>query len=37
MTKKVIVISGVTRGLGCAMTGEFIRLGHRVLGWKSVV
>ena len=32
MTKKVIVISGVTRGLGRAMTGEFIRLGHRVLG-----
>lgn len=32
MTGKVILISGVTRGLGRAMTGEFIRLGHRVLG-----
>lgn len=32
MTTKVIVISGVTRGLGHAMTEEFIRLGHRVLG-----
>lgn len=32
MTGKTIVISGVTRGLGHAMSGEFIRLGHRVLG-----
>lgn len=32
MTNKVILISGVTRGLGRAMTDEFIRLGHRVLG-----
>ena len=32
MTSKVILISGVTRGLGRAMTDEFIRLGHRVLG-----
>jgi NAD(P)-dependent dehydrogenase (short-subunit alcohol dehydrogenase family) len=32
MTTKAIVISGVTRGLGRAMTDEFIRLGHRVLG-----
>lgn len=32
MTGKVILISGVTRGLGRAMTDEFIRLGHRVLG-----
>lgn len=32
MKPKLIVISGVTRGLGRAMTGEFIRLGHRVLG-----
>lgn len=32
MTSKVILISGVTRGLGRAMTEEFIRLGHRVLG-----
>jgi NAD(P)-dependent dehydrogenase (short-subunit alcohol dehydrogenase family) len=29
---KVIVITGVSRGLGRAMTEEFIRLGHRVLG-----
>lgn len=32
MTSKVILISGVTRGLGRAMTDEFIRLGHRVFG-----
>ncbi len=32
MTRKVILISGVTRGLGRAMAEEFIRLGHRVLG-----
>ncbi len=29
---KTIVITGVTRGLGRAMTGEFIRLGHSVIG-----
>ena len=29
---KIIVITGVTRGLGRAMTVEFIRLGHTVLG-----
>jgi NAD(P)-dependent dehydrogenase (short-subunit alcohol dehydrogenase family) len=29
---KVIVITGVSRGLGRALTEEFIRLGHRVLG-----
>src|ERR1700690_1881632 len=29
---KTILITGVTRGLGRAMTGEFIRLGHTVLG-----
>jgi len=32
MTSKVIVITGVNRGLGRAMTDEFVRLGHRVLG-----
>jgi NAD(P)-dependent dehydrogenase (short-subunit alcohol dehydrogenase family) len=32
ITSKVILISGVTRGLGWAMTDEFIRLGLRVLG-----
>lgn len=32
MKPKLILISGVTRGLGHAMTEEFIRLGHRVLG-----
>lgn len=32
MKPKPILISGVTRGLGRAMTEEFIRLGHRVLG-----
>jgi NAD(P)-dependent dehydrogenase (short-subunit alcohol dehydrogenase family) len=29
---KIILITGVTRGLGRAMTGEFIRLGHTVVG-----
>lgn len=32
MTARVIVISGVSRGLGRAMTEGFISLGHRVLG-----
>lgn len=32
MRSKIIVISGVSRGLGRAMTEEFIRLGHRVFG-----
>ncbi len=29
---KIVLITGVTRGLGLAMTDEFIRLGHVVLG-----
>jgi NAD(P)-dependent dehydrogenase (short-subunit alcohol dehydrogenase family) len=29
---KTVVLTGVTRGLGRAMAGEFIRLGHTVLG-----
>jgi NAD(P)-dependent dehydrogenase (short-subunit alcohol dehydrogenase family) len=29
---KTIVITGVSRGLGCALTTEFIRLGHTVIG-----
>jgi len=28
----MILITGATRGLGCAMAGEFIRLGHTVVG-----
>ena len=32
MTGKVILISGLTQGLGSAMADEFIRLGHRLLG-----
>src|SRR5215472_14885173 len=32
MPKKLVLITGVTRGLGRAMTEEFIRLGHTVLG-----
>ncbi|HTX21622.1 MAG TPA: SDR family oxidoreductase [Candidatus Aquilonibacter sp.] len=32
MTKKIILITGVTRGLGRAMAEEFIRLGHTVVG-----
>lgn len=31
-TKKTILITGVSRGLGRAMTEEFIRLGHTVIG-----
>ncbi len=31
-TSKIIVISGVSRGLGRAMTEKFIKLGHVVLG-----
>lgn len=30
--KKTILITGVSRGLGRAMTAEFIRLGHTVIG-----
>ena len=29
---KIILITGVTRGLGRALAAEFIRLGHTVLG-----
>ncbi len=29
---KLVVITGVTRGLGLAMTEKFIELGHKVLG-----
>jgi NAD(P)-dependent dehydrogenase (short-subunit alcohol dehydrogenase family) len=29
---KIVLITGVSRGLGRAMTGEFARLGHVVLG-----
>ncbi|PYI88577.1 MAG: oxidoreductase [Verrucomicrobia bacterium] len=29
---KLVVITGATRGLGEAMAGEFIRLGHTVIG-----
>ena len=32
MTTKVIVITGVSRGLGRTMTEGFVHLGHRVLG-----
>ena len=31
-SSKKILITGVTRGLGCAMLGEFARLGHTVFG-----
>ena len=30
--QKLVLITGVTRGLGHAMTGKFIRLGHTVAG-----
>jgi NAD(P)-dependent dehydrogenase (short-subunit alcohol dehydrogenase family) len=32
MAAKIILITGVTRGLGRALTEEFIRLGHTVIG-----
>ena len=32
MTRKIVVITGATRGLGRAMVDEFARLGHTVLG-----
>src|SRR5215472_2439373 len=32
MEKKIVLITGVTRGLGRAMAEEFIKLGHTVLG-----
>ena len=32
LMKKTILITGVSRGLGRALTKEFIRLGHVVLG-----
>jgi NAD(P)-dependent dehydrogenase (short-subunit alcohol dehydrogenase family) len=32
MAGKVVLITGVTRGLGRAMVDEFVRLGHTVLG-----
>ncbi len=30
--RKIVVITGVSHGLGRAMTGEFVRRGHTVLG-----
>jgi NAD(P)-dependent dehydrogenase (short-subunit alcohol dehydrogenase family) len=32
MPKRVVLITGATRGLGLAMVGEFASLGHTVLG-----
>jgi NAD(P)-dependent dehydrogenase (short-subunit alcohol dehydrogenase family) len=32
MERKIVLITGVTRGLGRAMAEEFIRLGHTVVG-----
>jgi NAD(P)-dependent dehydrogenase (short-subunit alcohol dehydrogenase family) len=32
MAKKIVLITGVTRGLGRAMVNEFVRFGHTVLG-----
>ena len=32
MPHKIVLLTGVTRGLGCAMVDEFVRLGHTVLG-----
>src|SRR5690348_15384938 len=32
MPKRIVLITGVTRGLGRAMAEEFARLGHTVLG-----
>ncbi|MEM7065935.1 MAG: SDR family oxidoreductase [Cyanobacteria bacterium P01_B01_bin.77] len=35
MMSKIILITGVSRGLGRAMTEEFIQLGHTVIGCAS--
>ena len=32
MTRKIVLVTGVTRGLGRAMVDEFVRQGHTVLG-----
>jgi NAD(P)-dependent dehydrogenase (short-subunit alcohol dehydrogenase family) len=32
MARKIVLITGVTRGLGRAMVDEFVQLGHMVLG-----
>src|SRR4051812_40895058 len=32
MPKKLVLVTGATRGLGRAMVEEFARLGHTVLG-----
>lgn len=32
MAGRLVLITGVTRGLGRAMVEEFVRLGHTVLG-----
>src|SRR5713226_8569940 len=32
MAGRIVLITGVTRGLGRAMVDEFVRLGHTVLG-----
>ena len=32
MASKIVLITGVTRGLGRAMVDEFVRLGHTVVG-----
>jgi NAD(P)-dependent dehydrogenase (short-subunit alcohol dehydrogenase family) len=32
MSRRIVVITGATRGLGRAMVDEFVRLGHTVLG-----
>jgi len=32
MSKRIVLITGVTRGLGRAMVDEFVRQGHTVLG-----
>lgn len=32
MAVKIIVLTGVTKGLGRSMTEEFSKLGHKVLG-----
>lgn len=32
MSKRIVLVTGATRGLGRAMVEEFVRLGHTVLG-----
>ena len=32
MNKKIIIITGVTRGLGRALSDQYLKMGHTVIG-----